>query len=95
MKVTLKFYFDDGSEIESELYPEDWFEPDPDDPDWEPCDQEAMKSNIPDIDFMAFIDDDKFFDWFFDPSGEVHYNDLFFDDGSFVSARVSDMEQKA
>lgn len=79
VKVTMKFYFDDGSEAETDLLSEDFFTPE--DPEDEPYDQEAIKSSVPDIDFMAFMDDDQFFDWLYDPSSDVHYTDLIDESG--------------
>lgn len=90
MKITMKFYFDDGSEIETDLLSEKAFEPytrfD------EPYDQEAIKANIPDVSFSAFLDSEQFFQWLEDPSSDVLFMDLVDESGNHLSARKSKMD---
>lgn len=87
MKITLKFYFDDGSEIETDLLSENIL--DPSDPDDEPYDQEAIKANIPDVSFSAFLNEEQFFQWLEDPSCDVFFTDLMDESGNCLSARKS------
>ena len=87
MKVALKFYLDDGSEIETDLLSDKILNPS--DPDDEPYDQEAIKANIPDVSFSAFLDREQFFQWLEDPSCDVFFSDLLDENGSRLSARKS------
>lgn len=87
MKITLKFYFDDGSEIETDLLSENIL--DPSDPDDEPYDQEAIKAIIPDVSFSAFLNEEQFFQWLEDPSCDVFFTDLMDERGNYLSARKS------
>lgn len=87
MKVALKFYLDDGSEIETDLLSDKIL--DPSDPDDEPYDQEAIKANIPDVSFSAFLDREQFFQWLEDPSCDVFFSDLLDENGNCLSARKS------
>ncbi len=67
MRVTMKIYFDDGSEEEQEIINKEVFE---DDSSFK---QEGIQSNLKGLDLQSFVLVDDLLDWFYEPRNMFNY----------------------
>ncbi len=71
VKITMKIYFDDGTELEEDVVTEKTL--DPQSPEDQPYDQEAIKSTFPEISASRLADLEALFMFLEDPSSFYYW----------------------
>ncbi len=84
MKITMKFYFDDGSEIEEDVLSSDVL--DPSDPEDVVFDQSIIKESAVDVPLAGFLDLDSFFAWLKDPDSLPFDLDFFENPNEYLTS---------